>query len=268
MPETGYVEARLKYVRPGERQIFYATDRAKSYMAQEEHTVRVHDVRTIAPQLTLARSGFVLLTRPTAVANLYDAEEIRRAYYPETEALVRELTGAAKVIVFGEMTRTDAQTATDGNQPAFGVHVDYGARSIRDFTIERLGTEEGEYWLRRRHMLINLWRPIRTVMRTPLALADPSSVSAADLNESEVRGGLGDPNRRTLYGFAISYNPAHRWWYAPQMRPEEIWAFKLFDSDRSQVQWTAHTAFADPSAPADAPPRESIEIRTISFLPD
>jgi hypothetical protein len=51
------------------------------------------------------------------------------------------------------------------------------------------------------------------------------------------------------------------------MEPDEILAFKLFDSDRSRVQWTGHTAFDDPNAPADAPPRESIEIRTISFIP-
>ena len=34
------------------------------------------------------------------------------------------------------------------------------------------------------------------------------------------------------------------------------------------MQWTGHTAFDDPTSPPDAPPRESIEIRTISFIPD
>ena len=29
---------------------------------------------------------------------------------------------------------------------------------------------------------------------------------------------------------------------------------------------TAHTAFDDPHAPADAPPRESIEVRTMAFF--
>ena len=41
----------------------------------------------------------------------------------------------------------------------------------------------------------------------------------------------------------------------------------LFDSDGSRVQWTGHTAFDDPTAAPDAPARESIEIRTISFIP-
>jgi hypothetical protein len=50
------------------------------------------------------------------------------------------------------------------------------------------------------------------------------------------------------------------------MQPEEILAFKLFDSDRSRVQWTGRTAFDDPTAAPDASPRESIAIRTISFV--
>jgi hypothetical protein len=115
---------------------------------------------------------------------------------------------------------------------------------------------------------MNLWRPIRTVYRTPLALCDASTVAAADMNDSEVRGGLDDPHRPPLYGFNLSYSAKHRWYYVPRMQTEEILAFKLFDSNRSRVQRTGHTAFDDPTAAADAPPRESIEIRTISFMPE
>jgi hypothetical protein len=113
---------------------------------------------------------------------------------------------------------------------------------------------------------MNLWRPIKPVQRTPLALCDASSVAAGDLNGSEIRGGLNDPNRPSLFGFNLSFSPRHRWYYAPRMQPDEVLVFKLFDSDRDRVQWTGHTAFDDPAAAADAPARESIEIRTISFL--
>jgi hypothetical protein len=112
---------------------------------------------------------------------------------------------------------------------------------------------------------MNLWRPITPVYRTPLALCDASSVSRPDLNDSEIRGGLNDPDRPSMFGFNLSYNPQHRWYYAPRMQPDEVLVFKLFDSDAQRVQWTGHTAFDDPGAPADAPARESIEIRTISF---
>jgi hypothetical protein len=113
---------------------------------------------------------------------------------------------------------------------------------------------------------MNFWRPITTVYRTPLALCDASTVSRDDLNDSEIRGGLDDPDRAPLYGFNLSYNPNHRWYYVHQMRPDEMFAFKLYDSDPRRPQWTGHTAFTDPEAPADAPPRQSMEVRTVSFI--
>jgi len=40
---------------------------------------------------------------------------------------------------------------------------------------------------------------------------------------------------------------------------------KAYDTDRSRPWFVPHTAFEDPSAPAEAHPRASIEIRTISY---
>jgi len=40
--------------------------------------------------------------------------------------------------------------------------------------------------------------------------------------------------------------------------------FKCYDSATDgRARFTAHTAFDDPTAPDDAPPRESIEVRTL-----
>jgi hypothetical protein len=43
---------------------------------------------------------------------------------------------------------------------------------------------------------------------------------------------------------------------------------KCYDSkEDGRARFTAHTAFDDPTVPANAPPRESIEIRTLVFFP-
>jgi len=261
------VETTIRYVVPGEKAIFYPGDRARSYWPAEEHRVRIENMRPHAGTLALERNGFVLVKEPTAVQNFYDPAEIRNVYYPEVEALVKRLLGAEKVLIFGEMTRSDADNTADGRQPAYGAHVDYGDRTVREVATNMLGKDEAQQWFKRRYVLMNLWRPIRTVYRTPLAVCDASLVEEGDLNESEVRGGLGDPSRPSLFGFNLAYSPRHRWYYVPRMQPDEVLAFKLFDSDRSRVQWTGHTAFEDPTAPPNAPPRESIEVRTISFMP-
>jgi hypothetical protein len=264
--ETG-VEATIRYVVPGEKAVFYPTERERSYWPAVEHRVRIESMRPQADELALERNGFVLVREPTNVRDFYDADEVKRVYYPEVMNLVQRLNGAAKVIAFGEIARTDRPQAKDGSLPAYGAHVDYGDVTVRQFAREILGAQEAERWLSMRYVLINLWRPITPVYRAPLALCDASSVARSDLNDSEVRGGLNDPNRPSLYGFNLSHNPRHRWYYAPRMQPDEVLVFKLFDSDSNRVQWTGHTAFDDPTSPPDAPPRESIEIRTISFIP-
>jgi hypothetical protein len=266
-PADNGVDAVIRYVVPGEKAIFYPSDRERSYWPAEEHRVRIESMRPKTDELALERNGFVLLREPTAVQNFYDADELKRVYYPEVTSLVSRLNGAAKVIAFGEVARSDGDQTGEGRKPAYGAHVDYGDATVRRFAEDILGHEEAARWLTMRYVLMNLWRPITPVYRTPLALCDASSVSRPDLNDSEIRGGLNDPKRPSMFGFNLSYNPQHRWYYAPRMQPDEVLVFKLFDSDAQRVQWTGHTAFDHPATLPDAPPRESIEIRTISFIP-
>ena len=262
------IEVILPYVVPGERAVFYPTSREDSYWPVEEHRVPVRDARAVADQLSLEGNGFVLLRSKTAVTDFFDPEQVRRVYYPEVITLVKALTGAEQVVVFGDMVRSDASGTPDGRLPARGAHVDYDEVTVRWWARSALGDKEADRLLGRRLVLMNLWRPISTVEKTPLAICDASTVAQGDLNPSEIRGGLDDPNRPSMFGYNLSYNPRHRWYYAPAMRPDEILAFKLCDSDRARVQWTGHTAFDDPTSPPDAKPRQSIEVRTISIFPE
>ncbi len=261
----GQVRASIRYIVKGESAIFYPADREKSYWPGEDHVVTITDVRSWRGQMTIARNGFALLTRETAVRNFFDPVEVEQVLAPEVVALAKELNGAVHGFAFGPVARSDDPANKQGRLPAFGAHVDYGRRTIENFTREYLG-DEADYWLQKRVVLMNFWRPISTVHRTPLALCDASTVQPEDLYPSEIRGGLDDPDRPPLWGFNLSYNPGHRWYYADKMQPDEVFAFKLYDSDSSQPQWTGHTAFEIPGTPADAPPRESMEIRTICFI--
>jgi hypothetical protein len=264
--EAGSIEAVIPYVVPGETARFYPTRREKSYWPVEEHRVRVRDARPEADRFDLEKTGFVLLQRPTAVKDFTDPGEVRRVYYPEIEALVKSLNGADRVLVFGEIVRTDAPGARDGVLPARGAHVDYDEQTTRQFVKDMLPADEAEAALKGRLVEMNLWRPVRTVERMPLAVCDASTVSRRDLNPSLIFGGLDDPDRQTMAGYNLHYDPRHRWYYVPRMRPDEILVFKLCDTDADRVQLTGHTAFEDPTSAPDAAPRQSIEIRTVSIF--
>ena len=259
------VRTTMKYVVRGEKATFNAGDRAKSYWPVDEHEVTIHDVRPIRERLSFDRNGFVVVDEPTDVADFTDKDELAR-YCRQTEALVQRLTGADKVVSFGPIVRTNATGAHGHNQPAHGAHVDYGARTVADFTRDLMPADEAERRLAGRHMLFNVWRPIMMVESAPFAVCDASTVKREDLFDSEIVGGLGDFNRRSLWGFNLAWQPDHRWYWVPHMQPWEVLVFKLFDSDPDAVQFTAHSAFEDPDTPPNAAPRQSIEVRTIAYL--
>ena len=65
----------------------------------------------------------------------------------------------------------------------------------------------------------------------------------------------------------MAFNERHRWYYYSAMRADEALLLKCYDSDASLAQFTAHSAFDDPTSAPDAPSRESIEVRTLAFYP-
>jgi hypothetical protein len=69
--------------------------------------------------------------------------------------------------------------------------------------------------------------------------------------------------------FSVRHSPAHRWYYAPEMQPDEALLLKCYDSETEPgiARFMPHTAFEDPTAPPDILLRESIELRSMVFHP-
>jgi hypothetical protein len=226
--------------------------------------VRIRNARDRVHDLSLDGAGFVLARHATSMRNFYDEDEVRAIYYPEAERLVRISTGAAKVVVFDHTLRISVGADHPRTRaPAHVVHNDYteesGPQRARDF----LPVEETLTRLGHRFVEINVWRPIRgPVRRDPLGLIDGRSIAQGDL----VTAKLIYPDRtgEIYYG---AYNPAHRWYYFPDMTPHEAILVKCYDSATDgRTLFSLHAAFADPTVPADAPRRESIEVRTFAFF--
>jgi hypothetical protein len=66
--------------------------------------------------------------------------------------------------------------------------------------------------------------------------------------------------------YQLAFNPNHHWNWFPRMQRNEALVFKCYDSEKDgRARFTAHASFDDPATPADAPRRESIEVRTLVF---
>ena len=114
-----------------------------------------------------------------------------------------------------------------------------------------------------RFAIVNLWRTIAgPVHQSPLACCDASTLDPTDLIASERRA-----RERIGELELVSWNPAHRWYYFPAMQPDEVLLIKTFDAATDgRARRSIHTAFDNPLAPTDAPPRESIESRPLVFF--
>ncbi len=234
---------------------------------QIKHTVAIQNAREHIDEISLDKQGITFSPHETAVKNFYDAEEVKAVYYPEVAELVKKITGAEKVHVFDHNVRCAPMSERGENgarEPVKFAHNDYtiksGPRRVRDL----LPAEEAEERLKHRFAVINVWRPIRgPVQDTPLAVCDADSMTQDDFNETDLKY-----EDRTGEVYSVSHNPNHRWFYFPNMEREEAMLLKCYDSATDgRARFTAHSAFADPTSPSDAPARESIETRTLAFFP-
>lgn len=266
-----FVTAELNYLAPtAGKPRTYAFDpppgEPKTTALPEPHKVPVFDGRLIAKSFSLDRQGFELVRHPTVVRNFYDDEEVRRLYYPLAEAFIRAVLRADRVVIFDHTVRRRIEGAPDirgagPRQPATRVHVDQTVASGPNRVREHVPAEADEL-LRGRVQVINLWRPIRGPVRdTPLAMCDGQTVAPGDLVASDLiyPGRSGET-------YSVKYNPEHRWFYFPEMTSDEAILLKCYDSATDgRTRFAPHTAFVDPTTPSDAPPRESIELRTLVF---
>ena len=234
----------------------------------EDHEISIYDGRSIAKDLTLDNHGFTLTRFPTAVKDFYDDDEVLSVYYPEMEEIVKQATGCSKVVVFDHTIRVDdeaTQTDRKVRGPVRNVHNDFTRNSAPQRVKDLLPADEAEERLQKRFGSINIWRPIVGPVETaPLAICGWDTLDEKNLIPAERRY-----NDRIGGVLHLCHNPDQRWFYFPRMEREEVVLLKCFDSlEDGTAKWTCHGSFKDPNSPANAKPRQSIEIRTLYFFDD
>jgi len=272
-PKSEFVEAPLKYLADDENLAVYiasvgggdVTEHKGNYVSP---TISIYNGRTRPDGFSLDREGFMLSSQASAVEDFYDDDAIAAVYEAEVKTLVRGATGAHRVDIFDHTRRSsslEVQKERQIRESASIIHNDYTARSgprrLRDHFADAPG--EADALLSRRFAIVNVWRSIRgTVHSAPLAFCDASSVAPEDLVsvERQAKDRIGEIQLAT-------YNPAHRWYYFPEVQSGEVLLFKTYDSETDgRARFTIHTSFDDPTAAPDSPPRESIETRCLVFF--
>jgi hypothetical protein len=275
-PQIPAVRADISYVASSTEKpynyMYEPTDGSPQYNCKYElRTVSIADARALLLAPSVHACGFELWDAPSQVADFHDDVTLRKTYYDECAELACTVTGGSHAYVFDhQLRKREAGRPSltfgrhgDGSKPAAAgrIHNDYSENSGRRRLALVVGAEAASTV--ERFCIVNVWRSIAgPVLDTPLALCDAWTVGALDLQVSELRY-----THRTGEIYLLSHSPRHRWFYYSQMDRHEALVFKQYDSQVNGVaRYTPHAAFDLPDVPADAPLRESIEVRCLVIM--
>jgi len=267
------MKAHLKFLTNLDEPLVYVpskgggdqTDHVGNFAMQE---VNVHDGRRDKSSASLDVEGFRLVSQETAVDDFYDDVQVESTYHEEVKSLLKDVTGAARIEIFDDTRRSSSleqQRGKNIREPADIVHNDYtaasGIKRLRDHLKD--DPTEAEQLLQRRFAIVNGWRSIAgPVVNHLMALCDAATVRPDDLVSVERRA-----EERIGEIQVALYDSEQRWYCFPEMQMDEALLIKTFDSEiDGRARFTIHTSFKDPDAPADSPPRESIETRCLLFF--
>lgn len=266
-PHAPAIAVPVKFMVPmaEKPQVFMSANHAEANSRTGEFhmiDVDIADARALQPPPGLDREGFELVASPTKVADFYDEKQIADVYYPECIALLKRETGASEVHIFDHTLRVqdEAKRAAHGTRlPVPVVHNDYTEKSAPQRIKDLLEPEKAERFLSGRFAMVNVWRSFgESAERYPLAFADGRTVPQQDFIAVDIVY----PDR-TGEIYQNAHSPAQRWYYFSGMTRDETVLLKCFDTDPGRTRYTAHTGVENPHAPEGAPPRESIEVRTL-----
>ena len=73
--------------------------RDKNY-SQQSHEIQVENIRGKEDTVSLDTAGFQFYTIPSKYKGEFSDDEVNREYYPDTEELLKKVTGASKIVLF------------------------------------------------------------------------------------------------------------------------------------------------------------------------
>ncbi|WP_120497400.1 CmcJ/NvfI family oxidoreductase [Kiloniella sp. EL199] len=229
-------------------------------LVAEHYKVQVNNARLSDSIPTLDDNGFELVKTGLDFDQFESSEKVKGQFYSAVESFLgRHLPGVKAVIAFDHNLRSravDDHTVNKRN-PVPTVHADYSQLAGPQRKKEILGTDENES---DRFAFINYWQPIRHIVEeSPLAMCDTRTVDQQDF----IRTKLKYPHREGEV-YTVKHSSKHIWYYYPGMAPDEALLLKCYDSETDgRSRFLAHSAIDDPTSPATARARESIEVRTL-----
>jgi hypothetical protein len=272
------VNSSIDYLVPTSRinRRFWAPGKEFNTGIYARHAVIVRNARLSGP-FTLDEHGFRLGNHRTDITDWESNYGPNSPYAMQVCEVANRLSGADFVVPMGGMLRSSGQTSATVQPPAAEAHVDFTQRCAERIAgnLYKKANPAGPGY--HRFIAFSLWRALSPPPQDmPLALCEGRSVrddegthnTKVDVNEIPTGDALFAPiegEENMAAATIFHHSPDHRWWYFPDMTPDEVIFIKFYDSDHRTAWRCPHTAFRDSSRP-DAQERRSIEYRGIAYF--
>lgn len=155
----------------------------------------------------------------------------------------------------------NAANPDDERRPVKRAPINQSERASMNHVTRHLG-DDASRLLKSRFQILNVWRPITTIYKDPLAVCDSHSHAVPEEDILPVKlihsTWAGEP-------YTIHPNKAHRWYFNNDQNPDKVMVFKCYDwKTDGRARKVPHAAFTDAEM-ADREPRSSIELKVLVF---
>lgn len=257
------VHGRIGFVRRSSDEKAPSREQARGLdVPLVEYDVTIRNARPIVDELSLDKEGFTVIRHKTSWANERDPELFKKQYLEEMASFIKNYFDASWVMSAEVILRS-----LDGNRAAAAdkglvrtytagfAHIDYSPIGSPMIAARNNQVQDLEIRAYSRLMIIQTWRALSPPPQdNPLAFCDISSVLDADIVDTTYSNFGVTRKIRAVY-----YHPSHRWYYLPEMMPDEFFMFKGYDSEAHYKAGAVHSAFDNRRAYPNAKTRESIE---------
>ncbi|KAH6690761.1 hypothetical protein BKA61DRAFT_715482 [Leptodontidium sp. MPI-SDFR-AT-0119] len=234
----------------------------------EEHEgILIEDLREFENPLPhVDNYGFQVLLHRSNFARFKTAQDVE-GYRVETEKLLMATMGAVYVKCYDSVLRKNIVFQREHLDLADPLHTEGPARGVHNVINRYMSDVDKTRFLKAgyRIRIINTWRPLLPVLEDrPLAFCDSRSVDPGDLVAADriIPGNVGEV-------YYLTYNPKHSWYWLEKQTPEEPLIFVMYDTKAGpHARFCPHVSFKNPNCSAGAPPRESVETRSIVITMD
>ena len=208
----------------------------RSNFIQTPVHVTIHDLRGKEKSVNLDRNGFEVMKYDGAIQEEFEENsEAQKTYFEEISNLLKKRLGASRVIICHYAFRSRKSSLKDEQcNDTHRNHVLYP------------------------HIDAN------PIINKSLTICDYSSI---DVNR-DVHPLTIHRSDHSATAYTISHNPqdVHKWYYLSEMRSDEMFIFKNFDSKPDVAQFAVHTAFNNNDiASTSNLEQKSLELRCFIF---